>query len=147
MEYSYYETRDIIVVSIYGPPECRRGLGVVLKHHKALSVGLKEIKLFKRVNCIRAVHADAYKTEVVLEKEVRERWNCLNKMCRDKTYSPPSIDFSEINAEGQKHNTLEALFHHIYETGSDDQKRAMNKSFVESGGTVLCTTWVDAPKP
>jgi len=36
---------------------------------------------------------------------------------------------------------LNELFQKIYTEGSDEVKKAMNKSFLESGGTVLSTNW------
>lgn len=38
-------------------------------------------------------------------------------------------------------NDLNQLFQKIYEDGSDEVKKAMNKSFLESGGTELNTNW------
>ncbi|XP_029458836.1 protein SGT1 homolog isoform X2 [Rhinatrema bivittatum] len=41
---------------------------------------------------------------------------------------------------------LNQLFQQIYADGTDEVKRAMNKSFMESGGTVLSTNWSDVGK-
>eukprot|EP01116_Phalansterium_solitarium_P012034 TRINITY_DN2797_c0_g1_i1.p1 TRINITY_DN2797_c0_g1~~TRINITY_DN2797_c0_g1_i1.p1 ORF type:complete len:375 (+),score=98.33 TRINITY_DN2797_c0_g1_i1:39-1163(+) len=41
---------------------------------------------------------------------------------------------------------LNELFRNIFSGGDDDQRRAMQKSFVESGGTVLSTNWSEVGK-
>ena len=48
-------------------------------------------------------------------------------------------DFEEDKPEGEA--ALNEMFRKIYADASDDTKKAMAKSFSESGGTVLSTNW------
>jgi len=55
----------------------------------------------------------------------------------------------EDNTKGEQlDNTdpLNKVFQDIFANGSEDQKRAMMKSYLESGGTVLSTNWDDVGK-
>lgn len=47
----------------------------------------------------------------------------------------------EFEKEEEKDQGVNELFKQIYESGSDEVKKAMNKSFQESAGTVLSTNW------
>ncbi|XP_053201793.1 uncharacterized protein LOC128387075 [Panonychus citri] len=47
----------------------------------------------------------------------------------------------ELLAEDEEEKSADDLFKEIYSQGTDEVRRAMVKSFTESGGTVLSTNW------
>jgi len=62
-------------------------------------------------------------------------WNKLEKNLAEE---------AEEKKEGEA--ALNEMFQKIYADASDETKKAMNKSFQESGGTVLSTNWADIGK-
>lgn len=98
------------------------------------------------------------KIEVKLKKADGIRWQKLEsetalqpsedvKPQKEKNWDKVVVALGETEEDKpQGEAALNELFQQIYGQGSDDVRRAMNKSFVESGGTVLSTVWNDVKK-
>ncbi|XP_056633546.1 protein SGT1 homolog [Diorhabda sublineata] len=115
-----------------------------------------------------------YKIEIKLKKSEGLRWEKLEGAPKNKeikvipkepepiTSGPPAYPTSkkgtdwnrvvkEIMEEEAKEkpegdDAVNKLFQEIYSNGGDEVKRAMNKSFMESNGTVLSTNWNEISK-
>ncbi|GAM28532.1 hypothetical protein SAMD00019534_117080 [Acytostelium subglobosum LB1] len=103
------------------------------------------------------------KVEIVLKKSRAIRWENLEYTGVDRPVgtvdtpqpkpagvpSPYSSNknWDAIDAGDDKEgDPLNRVFQDIFSRGSEEQRRAMQKSFLESGGTVLSTNWQDVGK-
>lgn len=89
------------------------------------------------------------KVEIHLAKDSAIKWDSLEKkadVAKPKA-SPKNWDALAKNLVSDKdEESIDTMFNKIYSDGSDEQKRAMLKSFYESGGTVLSTDWKEVSK-
>ncbi|XP_053961951.1 protein SGT1 homolog [Anastrepha obliqua] len=117
------------------------------------------LNFYRPVDVSKSSHkAYTTKVEITLAKEVGERWESLEKKdLPPPTARPPPIhkkDWDSLAKEVDKseeensngEDALKRLFDKIYSESSPEVKKAMNKSFSESGGTVLSTNWQEVSK-
>ena len=112
------------------------------------------------------------KLEIKLKKQDGIRWNNLEgsgetpkvssipkeilnsklppayQSSKGRNWDKIAVDIEQelANDKPEGEAALNEMFQKIYANADDNTKRAMNKSFQESGGTVLSTNWNDIGK-
>ncbi|XP_014487879.1 PREDICTED: protein SGT1 homolog [Dinoponera quadriceps] len=117
--------------------------------HKVLSSKI-EIKLKKQNgirwntlegNLVEQNVVQPIPTEILQANDQTPKYPSSCKKFRDWDKVEKEIEKQEAQEEPEGEAAVNALLQRIYGNGSDEVRRAMNKSFVESGGTVLSTNW------
>ncbi|XP_055531780.1 uncharacterized protein LOC129722399 [Wyeomyia smithii] len=112
------------------------------------------INLWDAVNVENSSHkATPSKVEIKLAKLIGHRWVALEKqeeIAAAESLPKKSNDWDKISKDIEKQeaeekpqgeDAVQDLFKKIYADANEDTKKAMMKSFYESGGTVLSTNW------
>ena len=72
----------------------------------------------------------------------RTNWDKVSQAALDAQKDKTSSEDPNVNGD----NTLNEFFQKLYEDADEDTRKAMMKSFQESGGTALSTNWDEVKK-
>ncbi|KAI0308232.1 SGS-domain-containing protein [Multifurca ochricompacta] len=74
--------------------------------------------------------------------QARKNWDSVTKTILESEKPLTSTDDPNVSGD----STLNEFFQSLFANADDDTKKAMMKSFQESGGTALSTNWEDVKK-
>jgi len=155
MRYDWYQTDGTVIVSFLTKGSKQEEVVVDIRTDKLEVIRRIEgededkvvINLDKKIDEVKSSYKLLNsKIEVCLAKLESERWPQLEQ--KDVVIKPKSVkNWDAIASSGEEKESEEgdkavnSLFQEIYKGADENTRRAMNKSFIESGGTVLSTNW------
>ncbi|XP_059609169.1 protein SGT1 homolog [Phlebotomus argentipes] len=149
------ETSVVVTVLLKNAAEKNYSVNIAAESLDVTADGYSlHLDLLRPINPDQSHHkATASKIEITLKKTTGERWDNLQRKLQEEkpveAKTKPNWDkfCKEVElkdaAEAKGEEGLQNLFQKIYGDSSDEVRKAMNKSFSESGGTVLSTNWAE----
>ncbi|EDV92717.1 protein SGT1 homolog [Drosophila grimshawi] len=151
------ETKVVITVLLKGATDKNYVVNIEPQKVQMTADGYELLlQLLHPINVERSSHkAYATKVEITLAKETGVRWESLEQ--KADVAALPTLqakNWDRLVSEEEKNDEMSAkgeaalnhLFKKIYSTSTPEVQKAMNKSFSESGGTVLSTNWNEVSK-
>jgi len=161
VRHDWYQTDEKVVITVLLKNAVEKNYQCqIFEDSVSLTAENYELKL-ELLNPIlheKSTHkATPNKVEIILFKKDFGRWGTLERKIEEpkpvvNTKKKQPNDWEKLTKEIEKSEDKEGdqavndLFRKIYEGGSEEQRRDMNKSFQESGGTVLSTNWDEIKK-
>jgi len=157
VRWQFFQDNDKVVLTVFAKGVLNEDSAVKVSE-SSVSLHLRRagevdhesvIQLFEKVNPSNPkVEISALKVEVTLMKSRSGWWPRFEYNVETSASESGSKNWDKLVVEGDggeedvpEGDSLQNLFRKIYSDADEDTRRAMNKSFVESGGKVLSTNW------
>ena len=167
LRYDWYQLGDFAVIDVFEKNVPKENVTVTFEESQVMIEVKKgdEIltQIFDNLFGDYVIAESSYfvgrvKIEIKLKKADRLNWTNLTK-AKVNHHANSTAQIFRKNWDGIEKEVEEELgektlggdgpnrmFQQLYEGATDDQKRAMNKSFFESGGTCLNMNWEEVKK-
>lgn len=155
-KYDWYQTETAVTVTVLLKNAVEKNYSVQLEQNscrlQADDIEPILLNLWNPINVEQSTHKSTpSKVEIKMAKLIGQRWDALERKTAVEASSTSSSvkkrhDWDKISKEleneeqGEKDDVTD-LFKKIYADANEDTKKAMMKSYYESGGTVLSTNW------
>lgn len=160
VKYDWYQTETAVTVTVLLKNATEKNYSVKLDQNtvslQANGIEPISLTLWNPINVEQSTHkASPSKVEIKLTKLIGQRWEALERkpaaeaseQAVTSTAAKKKHDWDKLSKQleedDETKDDVSALFKKIYADASEDTRKAMMKSYYESGGTVLSTNWAE----